>query len=126
MFYRILADLVLLVHLSFVLFVVLGGTLVFRIKGWAWLHLPAVVWAAGIALFGGLCPLTPLENWLREMGGAAGYSTGFIEHYLLPILYPVILTRRLQVTLGFLVLGINLGIYVWMFRGRVVRLASRK
>lgn len=116
MFYRILADLVVMVHVAFVLFAVLGGILVFWRKFWAWIHLPAVIWAVGIAVTGGVCPLTPLENWFRERGGTAGYSTSFIEHTLLPILYPVILTRRLQIGLGLFVLGINLGLYTWAMR----------
>jgi len=117
MFYRILADLVVLVHVAFVLFAVLGGILVLWRRFWAWVHVPAVFWAGGIAVSGGICPLTPLENWFRERGGISGYSTGFIEHYILPILYPVILTRQIQIALGLFVLGINIGIYVWVFRG---------
>lgn len=116
MFYRILADLVVLIHVVFILFAVLGGILVLRRRFWAWVHIPAVFWAAGIAVAGGICPLTPLENWLRERGGTTGYSVGFIEYYFLPILYPAILTRQLQIGLGLLVLGINIGIYTWVMR----------
>ncbi|MFQ5780020.1 MAG: DUF2784 domain-containing protein [Nitrospiria bacterium] len=121
MFYRILADLVVLVHLAFVLFAVLGGFLVLRGRRWAWLHIPALLWAAWIEFGGWVCPLTPLENWLRESGGTAGYRGDFIERYLLPILYPAILTRRLQVALGLFLIGINAGIYIW-----VMRRAARK
>jgi len=114
MLYRVLADLVIVVHLAFVLFAVFGGLLVLRWKRCAWLHVPCVVWAALIEFAGWLCPLTPLENWLREKGGAIAYRSGFVEHYILPILYPAVLTRRLQIALGLIVLGINLGIYGWV------------
>ncbi len=116
MLYGVLADLVVVVHLAFVLFAVLGGFLVFRWKRCAWIHVPAVLWAALVAFAGWVCPLTPLENWLRERSGALGYRSGFIEHYILPVLYPTLLTRDLQITLGLLVLGVNLGIYGWVMR----------
>jgi hypothetical protein len=114
MLYRVLADLVIMVHLAFVLFAVLGGLLVLRWKRCAWLHVPAVLWAALIEFAGWICPLTPLENWLRVRGGAIAYRSGFVEHYILPLLYPAVLTRQLQIVLGLFVLGINLGIYGWV------------
>ena len=114
MLYRVFADLVIVVHLAFVLFAVLGGLLVLRWRRCAWVHVPCVVWAALIEFAGWVCPLTPLENWLRERGGAIAYRSGFVEHYILPILYPAVLTRRMQIVLGLLVLGINLGIYGWV------------
>lgn len=116
MSYGVLAELVVVVHFAFVLFVVLGAFLVFRWKCCAWLHVPAVLWAMLIEFYGWVCPLTPLENWLREQGGSMGYRSSFIEHYIIPVLYPTLLTQRLQITLGLLVLGINLGIYGWLFR----------
>jgi len=116
MFYRVLADLVVLVHLAFVLFAVLGGLLVFRRKRYAWIHVPTVAWASLISFAGWVCPLTPLENWLRETGGAIAYRSGFIEHYILPLLYPAVLTRRVQVILGLLLLGLNLCIYGLVLR----------
>jgi hypothetical protein len=116
MLYRALADLVVVAHLVFVLFVMLGGFLVLRRKGWAWVHVPAVLWAALIEFSGWACPLTPLENWFRERGGGIGYQSSFIEQYLLPLLYPTLLTRRLQITLGLIVLGVNLGVYAWLLR----------
>jgi hypothetical protein len=85
---RIAADLVVLAHLGFILFVILGGLLVLRWPRMAWIHLPAVIWGALIEFAGWICPLTPLENWLREASGTAGYQGGFIEHYLVPIVYP--------------------------------------
>ncbi len=116
MIFRLLADLTVLVHLAFVLFAVLGGTLVLRWRRVAWAHLPTVLWAALIEFVGWICPLTPLENWLRRQSGALGYSGGFIEHYVIPLLYPVGLTRQVQIVLGLLVLAINAGIYGWVLR----------
>ena len=109
--YGFLADLVVGAHFLFVLFVVLGGLLVLRWPRVAYLHLPAAIWGAAIELAGWICPLTPLENWLRRQAGSAGYSGGFVEHYLLPILYPTDLNRDIQLLLGFLVIAVNLAIY---------------
>jgi hypothetical protein len=109
--YRALADLVLVVHLTFVLFVVLGGLLVLRWPRAAWLHVPAAIWGVLIEYTGWICPLTPLENSFRARGGEAGYSGGFIEHYIQPLLYPAGLTRSTQVVLGSLVLALNLTAY---------------
>ncbi len=111
MIYRALADLVLVVHLVFVLFVVLGGVLVLKWTRVAWLHVPAAVWGVLIEYSGWICPLTPLENSLRERGGGAGYSGGFIEHYIQPVLYPAGLTRGTQIVLGSLALLVNLTAY---------------
>ncbi len=111
MIYGALADFVVVVHVAFVVFVVLGGLLVLRRPVLAWLHLPAAVWGVLIEFRGWVCPLTPLENALRVRGGEAGYTGGFIEHYLLPALYPTGLTRNIQLVLGSLVLGINLALY---------------
>jgi hypothetical protein len=105
--YRALADLVLTLHLGFVLFVVCGGLLVMRWPRLAWIHVPAAVWGVIIEFAGWICPLTPLESALRSRGGEAGYAGGFVEHYLLPTLYPQGLTRGTQVALGSLVLVIN-------------------
>lgn len=116
MAYYILTNLVVVVHLVFVLFSVLGGFLVLRWKRFAWIHVPAFLWASLIEFTGGVCPLTPLENWLREKGEAISYQSGFIEHYIYPLLYPPMLTRRLQIILGLFILIVNLGIYLWVFR----------
>jgi hypothetical protein len=115
--YRILGDVIVVVHLIYVLFAVLGGLLVLRWKRIAWIHAPSALWAVLVEFTGGVCPLTPLENLLRSMGGDPVYRTGFIEHYILPLLYPVMLTRRLQLTLGFFLLIFNLWIYGLAFRG---------
>lgn len=111
MTYRALADLVLVVHLAFVVFVVLGGLLVL---GWPWvaaLHIPAAIWGVLIEYSGWVCPLTPLENSLRSSGGVSRYSGGFIQHYIQPVLYPAGLTRGTQIVLGSLALLVNLTAY---------------
>lgn len=111
MVFRWLADLTVALHLVFVVFVVLGGLLVLQNRRWSWGHLPAAVWGVVVEWAGWVCPLTPLEGWLRRQSGQAGYSGGFVEHYLLPVLYPEGLTRRSQIVLGALVLMINLVFY---------------
>ena|SRR5205823_6417667 len=93
MLYRLLADVVLVAHLGFVLFVVAGGFLILRWPGMAWVQLPSAFWGLVVEWSGWICPLTPLENRLRAQGGAAGYAGGFVEHYLVPVLYPASLTR---------------------------------
>jgi hypothetical protein len=114
--HRILADAVLVLHLAFVAFAVLGGLAVLRWPRLAWLHLPAVLWASGIAFLGGVCPLTPLENRLRAAGGEAGYEGMFIERYVTALIYPDGLTRGIQVALGLLVLALNLAVYLRLLR----------
>jgi hypothetical protein len=109
--YRVLADVVLMVHLAFVLFVVLGGLLVLRWPRLAWLHVPAAIWGVLIEYTGWICPLTPLENSYRTRGGEAGYTGGFIQHYIQPVLYPAGLTRGTQIVLGSLALLVNLTAY---------------
>jgi hypothetical protein len=111
MAYNLFADLVVLVHFLFVLFSLLGALLVMRWRNMIWLHLPAALWAAGVEFSGKICPLTPLENWLRLRGGGAGYAADFIGQYLLWLLYPSGLTRDVQIILGAIVVGINFGIY---------------
>jgi hypothetical protein len=118
MIYTLLADLVLLAHLAFVLFVVLGGIAVWRRPKIAWLHLPAIIWGALIEFMGWICPLTPLEQFLRRLAGVKGYSGGFVDHYLLPLLYPEGLTRDVQILLGVLVLAINAIAYALIFLRR--------
>jgi hypothetical protein len=123
---RLPADFVVLVHFAFVTFVVLGGLLVLRWPRLAYLHLPAALWGAFIELAGGICPLTPLENSLRARAGLPGYEGGFIEHYILPVLYPSALTREIQIVLGLVVIGINAAIYVRVFGRRKNLLHSRR
>lgn len=113
-----LADVVLVVHLAFVLFVLLGGLLALRWPRLAWVHLPVALYGVIIEYVGFVCPLTPLEVWLRQRGGEAGYEGGFIEHYITAALYPTGLTRGLQVALGTGVLVLNAVVYVMLFRRR--------
>jgi hypothetical protein len=111
MLYRCLADAVVLVHLAFVAFVVAGGVIVLRWPRAAWVHIPAALWGVAVEWSGLVCPLTPLEVTFRRWGGEAGYAGGFVEHTVLPLLYPVSLTRGIQVVLGFLVVAINAIVY---------------
>lgn len=113
---RLAADLVVVVHLLFVLFVVLGGLLVLKWPRVAWVHVPVAVYGALIELVGWVCPLTPLENELRRSAGEAGYEGGFVEHYLLPVLYPATYTPTVQLVLGLLVIAINVTVYAIAFR----------
>jgi len=124
MTWRVLADTVLILHLLFVIFVVLGGWLVAWRPRLAWLHLPVVAWGIWIEFSGAICPLTPLENWLRMRGGAAGYSGGFIEHYLTSFIYPQGLTRSMQIGIGIAVIVINLAAYGMLWRWRRARKAQ--
>ena len=111
MLYSFLADMVVLMHAAFVLFVVSGGVAVLRWPRLAWLHIPAALWGIVIEFGGCICPLTDLENLLRSMDGGSGYEVSFIEHYLEPILYPLGLTRRTQFVFGLAALCINLAVY---------------
>jgi Protein of Unknown function (DUF2784) len=113
--YRFLADVVLVLHLGFVLFVVAGAFLILRWPRIVWVHPPAALWGVIVEWSGWVCPLTPLENRLRARGGAAGYAGGFVEHYLVPVLYPASLTRSVQVLLGATVLAVNLIAYAIVF-----------
>jgi hypothetical protein len=122
MLYRLLADAALILHAGFVAFVVLGALLVLRWRRIAWVHVPVVLWGAGIEFVGGICPLTPLENQWRRLAGEFGYPGGFVEHYVMSVLYPNGLTRRAQLVLGAMVLLVNAAIYAWVFwRGRSAR-----
>ncbi|WP_454711475.1 DUF2784 domain-containing protein [Cupriavidus nantongensis] len=113
-----LADLVVIVHGLFIVFVVAGGLLALRWPRVAWLHLPAAVWGVLIEWSGWICPLTPLENLLRRAAGQAGYSGGFVERYLLPLIYPAGLTPAVQLWLGLVVLAVNVAIYALWWRRR--------
>lgn len=121
MLFGALADLVLVVHAGFVVFAVLGGLLVLRWPRVAWAHVPAVVWAVVVEYAGWICPLTPVENAFREAGGRPGYAGAFLDHYLVPVLYPAGLTRRFQLVLGTAVLALN-AIAYW----RVARRRRRR
>jgi hypothetical protein len=116
--FRALADGVLLLHLGFVLFVTLGALLLARWPRVALVHLPAAAWGVFIELTGGICPLTPLEQQLRRRGGQAGYSGGFIDHYITAALYPSGLTREVQLVLGAALLLANATLYWRWWRRR--------
>jgi hypothetical protein len=120
MAYRLLADAVVLLHTAFVAFVVLGGFLAWRWRWLVWLHVPCAVWGVLIEYRGWICPLTPIENYFRTRAGLEGYRGGFIEHYVLPLLYPAGLTPPKQVVLGTLALAVNLIAYGVLVR-RVLR-----
>jgi hypothetical protein len=105
------ADAVVLLHLAFILFVALGGLLALRWPRVAWAHLPAVIWGTLIELTGWICPLTPLENRLRAAAGDPTYTGGFIDRYIIPIVYPAGLTRGMQLVLAAAVIVVNLFIY---------------
>ena len=116
---RLFADAIVGVHLAFIAFVVTGGLLALRHRGWALLHLPAAAWGAWTEFTGTICPLTPLENALRRQAGEVGYAGGFVEHYLVPLIYPEALTPRVQVVLGLAVVGVNGVVYAlawWRWR----------
>jgi Protein of Unknown function (DUF2784) len=114
--YSRLADLVVVAHLAFILFVVAGGLLAFRWRRALWIHLPAAVWGVLIEVAGWICPLTPLENRLRLKAGELGYEGSFVEHHLLPIVYPEELSRNGQLALGGLVLVVNALVYTLVLR----------
>lgn len=118
MLYRLAADLVVLIHLAFVVFVVLGGLLAFRWSRALLIHLPAALWGVLIEWTGGVCPLTPLEVTLRQLGGEAGYAGGFVERYLVPVLYPQALARPIQIGLGAVVVVANTVVYAVWWRRR--------
>ena len=119
MWFRRAADVVLVVHFAFVLFVVLGGLLALRWPRVAWVHVPVALYGATIEVLGFICPLTPLEVWMRRRGGETGYAGGFIEHYITAALYPSGLTREIQIALGVGVLLLNAIVYaLWWRRHR--------
>jgi hypothetical protein len=121
MIYRWLADTVALIHAAFVVFVLAGGILVMRWRRLVWAHVPAVVWGVLIEYVGWRCPLTPLENALRDRAGQAGYGGGFIEHYVLRAIYPAGLTRAIELVLGSVVVIVNVLAYRYLWkRGRRV------
>ena len=116
--FALLAALTVLVHVLFVVFAAAGGLLVLRWPRVAWLHVPAAAWAVFVELSGGICPLTPLENELRERGGLPPYSGDFVANYVFPVLYPESLTRDVQVWIGLGVLVVNAAAYLWLIRRR--------
>ena len=123
MWARIAADAVLVLHLAFILFVVLGALLVLRYAWIAWLHVPAAIWGAWVELTNRICPLTVLENALRSRAGQSGYSESFVEHYLVPVIYPAGLDRTMQFWLAGILVTINVVLYaLWLLRRRKTRI----
>jgi hypothetical protein len=116
--YGNLATLVVLAHFAFILFVMFGGLLALRWRGVPWAHIPCFLWGAGIEVVGGICPLTPLENRLRQAAGESQYAGTFIEHYILPIMYPTGLTRTGQLVLAVGLVVLNVAIYARVIRRR--------
>lgn len=121
MLYSLLADIIVIIHLAFIIFVVLGGILVLKWKRIIWLHIPAAIWGALIEFMGWICPLTPLENRFRMMAGDSGYTGDFIARYILPLIYPGALTRGIQILLGVFVIVINIAIYAYIIWRYVAR-----
>lgn len=115
MIYRVLADLVVVAHLLFIVFALLGGLLLLWRRSWVFIHLPAAIWVSLISFKGWICPLTPLENYLRTEAGAVGYGGGFVEHYIIALIYPVGLTPQLQMLLGVVAMLLNIGVYGLVF-----------
>ncbi|AJR05257.1 DUF2784 domain-containing protein [Photobacterium gaetbulicola] len=115
MIYRMLADLVVILHLLFIIFALLGGSLVLWRGYMLLVHVPAALWVAVISFKGWICPLTPLENQLRQAAGGEGYPGGFVEHYIIPVIYPVGLRFDVQFLLGMVAIGINIVIYALVY-----------
>lgn len=116
--YGLLATLVVLTHFAFVLFVMFGGLLVALWPKVAWVHLPLASWGGYVEFSGAVCPLTPLENRLRRMAGESGYTGGFLDEYVVRLLYPPGLTREMQIALGTGAILLNVAVYVWVVRRR--------
>jgi Protein of Unknown function (DUF2784) len=116
MSYQIVASGLVLLHLGFVGFVVAGGLVCLKWHRVIWIHIPAVIWGIAIELTGWICPLTPLENYLRQKAGEQAYTNDFVFHYLMPILYPETLTRKIQLLMGLVVALINIAVYAYIIR----------
>jgi hypothetical protein len=114
--YRVAADLVVLLHLTFILFATLGGLLALRWRWVPWVHLPAVAWGAFIEITGGICPLTPLENAFRTAAGQTTYGGDFVGRYLLPVIYPQGLTYAIQIAIGVGLVVLNVAVYAAVWR----------
>jgi hypothetical protein len=116
MIYSWLAETVVIFHFAFIVYAIFGAGLAWFWPKTLWLHIPVFLWAGAIMLIGFICPLTPLENYLRLMAGEEGYDGSFIEHYLVAVIYPEGLTRGIQIVLGILVLGWNVACYAVLWR----------
>jgi len=116
--FRLLSNATVLLHLMFIAFIVFGGLLVLFWRRMAWVHLPLAIWGVVVQWMSWICPLTPLENWFRARSGTATYREGFVEHYVMPVLYPIGVDPRLHWVLGLVVLVANAAIYATVFRRR--------
>lgn len=125
MWYSLLADLIVLLHFAFVLFVLFGGLLTVKWPRVVWIHGLALLWGCMVEFTGTVCPLTPLENQLRMQSGEAGYEGDFVSRWLVPILYPESLTPSIQLVLGAFVLALNVTIYAWIWRSRLTNHPDR-
>src|SRR5262245_62640927 len=125
MYNSLLADLIVLLHFAFVLFVLFGGVLTVKSPRVVWIHGPAFLWGCIVEFTGTVCPLTPLENQLRTQGGEAGYEIDFVSRWLLPILYPESLTPSIQLVIAAFVLLMNVAIYSWIWRSRLINRPDR-
>jgi hypothetical protein len=114
--YGALADLVVIAHFAFIVFAIAGGLLARRWRRMAWLHLPALGWAAHVTLAGRICPLTPLEQALRQRAGQPSYEGDFVEQYIVPLVYAGDLGRDIQIGLGVLLLAANVIVYTAVWR----------
>jgi len=113
--YELAADLTLIIHFAFILFVIFGALLFFITTKIIFIHIPAFIWGSYIELTNSICPLTYLENWFLHKANLTTYSEGFIQNYLVPIVYPVSLTKDLQIYIGIALIVINIVIYVFIF-----------
>ncbi|MEA3404445.1 MAG: DUF2784 domain-containing protein [Pseudomonadota bacterium] len=109
--YQLAADFIVLIHFAFIAFVLAGGLLAFKWRWLVWLHIPAVIWGSLIVMVGWICPLSPLEYWLRQLGAGEAYSDSFIDHYLTPVIYPAGFTDEMKIAMGIIVLVINVVVY---------------
>ena len=113
--YELAADIILIIHFLFILFVIFGALLLFVEKKIVFIHIPAIIWGSYIELTHSICPLTYLENWLLQKANLTTYSEGFIQYYLVPIVYPTNLTKDIQIYLGISLIVINIVIYAFIF-----------
>lgn len=121
MAYGVTADILVVVHLAFILFVAFGAVAVWKSPRLAWVHLPAVVWAVNVEMWGVICPLTPLEQWLRQRAGLVGYDGDFVARYVIPVIYPDALTRDAQLVIGGVIGVINMVAYALLWVAAIRR-----
>ena len=116
MLFQLAADFIIILHFIFIVFVLVGGILVLKWRWLIWLHIPAVIWGVLISFMGWICPLTPLENMLRQAGGGEVYITGFVEHYIVPLIYPSGFNHEMFGAMGIFVIVVNVIVYTIFFK----------